>query len=600
MSENPSNTDVNGSGIDDSALTGDWYRTLFDHTGTAIVVLNNDMSVFSANIEFKRLCGIRRIENDSGIDFIEFVMPEDRERLRRYHIQRRKEGGKAPSEYEFNLDSGRSGRRSVSVTVDIIPGTDKSILSLIDHTDKMAAEATLKENERLMATILDNFPGIVYHCRYSDNWKIKFISPGCRALTGYDPKKFIGPLEDFYSVLVHPDDQGEVWGEIQNCLREKKSFGLTYRIIMLSGEERWVWGQGIENYSEAGEAISFEGFITDITDQKLSEMALAREYETLKTSLKGRYKLGAIIGISPVMQGVYEQIIRAAGNNANVVITGQSGTGKELVARAIHDLSDRRGKDFVPVNCGAIPENLLESEFFGYKKGAFTGANSDTYGFIEVANGGSLFLDELEALSTIMQVKLLRVIEGYGYTPVGGRNVIKSDIRIIAATNVDLQNHLDQGLMREDFYFRINVFPIRMPPLKERPQDIPLLIDSFLEKFSDKDNPLSIPATMREALKQYNWPGNVRELQNTIQRYAATGNFSFFTPFKQGNEKPSEISNAFSSTVDGGLQEKADAFEKQMILRVLEQNHWHRGETAAVLQIDRKTLLRKMKRYGIK
>ena len=249
---------------------------------------------------------------------------------------------------------------------------------------------------------------------------------------------------------------------------------------------------------------------------------------------------------------------------------------------------------------GAIPDNLLESEFFGYQKGAFTGASSDTRGYLDAADGGSLFLDELEALSPIMQVKLLRVIDGYGYTPVGGSETRKPDLRIIAATNVDLQEHLNQGLMREDFYFRINVFPIEMPTLRERPQDISLLIDHFLEKFSSADKPLSIPPAVREALKNYAWPGNVRELQNTIQRFAATGNFSFFTPTAALGGNLLELNELSSHPPSSGLHSEMEAFERQVILKVLEHNRWRRGQSAAMLKIDRKTLLRKMKRYGIK
>ena len=577
----------------------DWYRTLFEHTGTAIAVLNGDMSVFSANDEFKRLVGRPILKRTASVRFLDFVVPDDRERLQRYHRQRRKEGGKAPAEYEFRLVGEKGERHFVAATVDVIPGTDKSILSLINITEKKEAELALRESERLMTTMLENFPGVVYHCRHPSHWRIAFVSPGCKELTGYDQSAFVGPLDELHRRLIHADDREKVRSEIRRSLREQQRFGLTYRIQTASGEEKWVWEQGAGHYDQ-GDLVSFEGFITDITHHKLAEIELAKEIETLKVSLKGRYKLGSIIGISPAMQTVYEQVIQAARTDASVVISGKSGTGKELVARAIHDLSDRKEKAFVPVNCGAIPDNLLESEFFGYKKGAFTGANSDAKGYLEVADGGSLFLDELEALSTIMQVKLLRVIDGYGYTPIGSSETRTTDIRIIAATNVALQDHLDQGLMREDFYFRINVFPIEVPPLRERPQDIPLLIDYFLQKFAAKDAPLAIPPAIREALKKYDWPGNVRELQNTIQRYAATGNFSFFDLSSSIADRSVDVSDTLSQSTDGSLQERMEGLEKKVILKALEQNRWQRGVTADMLKIDRKTLLRKMKRHGIR
>ena len=590
---------MNTNGPKDLAMADDWYRTLFEHTGTAIVVLNEDMSLFSANSEFKRLSGISSLKTDPPMSFFEFVMPGDRERLQRYHHQRRKEGGKAPSDYEFQLVGNRGGRHLIAATVDMIPGTDKSILSLIDITEKREAELALRASEQLMATMLDNFPGVVYQCKHLTSWQIEFVSPGCKELTGYDASTLVGPLEAFFKRLIHPEDRQRVWNEVQRSLQERNPFGLIYRILVSSGEEKWVWEQGIGHYSDQGEVVSFEGFITDVTERKLAEIELVKENETLKISLKDRYKLGSIIGISPAMQVLYDQIIRAAGTNASVVITGKSGTGKELVARAIHDLGDRKGNAFVPVNCGAIPDNLLESEFFGCKKGAFTGANSDTRGYLDAADGGSLFLDELEALSTMMQVKLLRVIDGYGYAPVGSNETRKADIRIIAATNVELQEHMDQGLMREDFYFRINVFPIKVPPLRERPQDIPLLIDYFLEKFGTENKPLVIPPTIRDALKKYNWPGNVRELQNTIQRYAATGNFSFLSLSSSISDAAMDVTDVFPQDADESLQEKMEVFEKNVILKTLNQNHWRRGETAGMLKIDRKTLLRKMRKHGI-
>lgn len=599
LNKKPQKSVASSNGIQDRVITDDWYRALFEHTGTAVVVLDGDMSIFSANGEFNRLAGVGGSKIGPLGSFFEFVVPEDQQRIRRYHAQRRMEGGKAPSEYEFQLISRSGEKRLISLTVDMIPGTDKSVLSLIDITVKKRTELALRESERRMTTLLNNFPGIVYRCKHSDDWQIEYVSPGCRELTGHDAGSFMGSLDRYFSQLIHPDDRKSVWNEIQRALQQKKSYGITYRIRTLSGQERWVWEQGVGHYSDQGEVVAFEGFITDITERKRMEIELIKENEKLKTSFADRYRLGSIIGRSPAMKSVYELILRAAATNACVVIIGKSGTGKELVARAIHDMSDRKNKAFVPVNCGAIPENLLESEFFGYKKGSFTGANTDTRGYLEVADGGSLFLDELEELSPSMQVKLLRVIDGYGFTPVGGSETKTSDVRIIAATNVELQEHVQRGLMREDFYFRINVFPIRVPTLKERPEDIPLLLDHFLEKYSHEEEPLVIPPTVREALKKYDWPGNVRELQNTIQRYAATGSFSFFTSSIPISEESTGFPEGLSRNSEESLQEAVETFEKQVILRTLERNYWRRGASAAMLKIDRKTLLRKMKRHGI-
>jgi transcriptional regulator with PAS, ATPase and Fis domain len=205
--------------------------------------------------------------------------------------------------------------------------------------------------------------------------------------------------------------------------------------------------------------------------------------------------------------------LKAAESNANVIIYGESGTGKELVAKSIHALSDRGSKPFVPVNCGAIPENLIESEFFGYQKGAFTGANQEKAGFLSAANGGTLFLDEVGEINANMQIKLLRAIDGGGFSPLGSNQIVKPDIRIIAATNRDLADKIHQGHFRSDFFYRIHVIPINLPSLRERREDIPLLIHHFLQLFGDDNKLQSIPETTMQAMQRYDWPGNVREFK---------------------------------------------------------------------------------------
>jgi transcriptional regulator with PAS, ATPase and Fis domain len=224
------------------------------------------------------------------------------------------------------------------------------------------------------------------------------------------------------------------------------------------------------------------------------------------------------------MQAVYDLILKASASNASVIIFGESGSGKELVARAIHQLSDRRTGNFVAVNCGAIPKDLMEREFFGHLKGAFTGANADKGGFLDSADGGTLFLDEIGEIKQEIQVKLLRVLDGVGYTPLGGIKLKKSNFRVIAATNRDLVKLVKGGRMREDFFYRIRILPIQLPPLRERKEDIPLLIDHFLAVLAKgKQGPMHLPVRVREAMETYNWPGNVRELQNVLHTYITLG-----------------------------------------------------------------------------
>jgi transcriptional regulator with PAS, ATPase and Fis domain len=295
------------------------------------------------------------------------------------------------------------------------------------------------------------------------------------------------------------------------------------------------------------------------------------------------------------MQAVYEDMLGAASSDTSVIVSGESGTGKELVARGIHELSRRRAGELVTVNCGAIPEHLLESEFFGHKKGAFTGANTDSQGYLDRANQGTLFLDEVGELRLDMQIKLLRAIDDGAYFPVGDSKPRKSDFRLITATNRNLREMVKTGKIREDFFFRVDVVPIDLPPLRMRREDIPLLIDHFLREITKSENPQVLPGPVLEALYKYDYPGNVRELQNILQRYLAVGKLDFVGFFADGQEvRPSPV--AYEGMP---LQESVTEYEKSIIQRCLAFHQWNRSLTARVLGINRKTLYSKMKAHGL-
>jgi PAS domain S-box-containing protein len=345
----------------------------------------------------------------------------------------------------------------------------------------------------------------------------------------------------------------------------------------------------------------------DITESKKAEAILRKKEETLrrenillKSSMQKRYGFGNIVGKSQAMQAVYNLIVEAANSNANVIIYGESGTGKELVSRAIHEMSARRAQNFVSVNCGAIPHHLLESEFFGHKKGAFTGAYADKKGFMDIADKGILFLDEIGEIDVHMQVKLLRAIEGNGYTPVGGSRIIKPDVRIIAATSQDLAEQVKKGKMRKDFFYRVHIIPIHLPPLRSRRDDIPLLIQHFLKEFNYNEEKTSVltPQVMK-ALQDYDWPGNIRELQNALQRLMTIKHLDLnLVPGKfksEVKELPTEEDNASTE----GLKSLMETYERKLILTALEKNKWRRIKSASALNINRKTLFKKMKQYGI-
>jgi transcriptional regulator with PAS, ATPase and Fis domain len=304
-----------------------------------------------------------------------------------------------------------------------------------------------------------------------------------------------------------------------------------------------------------------------------------------------------MIGRSAAMQRIYETILKAAQVDAGVIIYGESGTGKELAAQTIHELSRRSAGPFITVNCGAIPDTLIESEFFGYKKGAFTGAAVDKPGFLDLAHGGTLFLDEVGEIPLNLQVKLLRAIEGGGYTPVGGKNLEKSDFRIIAATHRNLRELVAQQKMRQDFYYRIHLIPIYIAPLRQRKEDLPQLIDHFLNTLSD-GRPL--PDKVMQEMLRYDWPGNVRELQNVIHRYVTLGEMDL-SPASDPPE-PADMSLAVPKSpvsLYASLAEALNEAEKSCILQCLQAQKWKRGRVAEILGIDRRTLFRKMKHHGL-
>jgi DNA-binding NtrC family response regulator len=336
--------------------------------------------------------------------------------------------------------------------------------------------------------------------------------------------------------------------------------------------------------------------------RRFSENKIIRENTILRNCLKDKYKFENIIGISFPMQKIFEMIEKVADTNATVLITGESGVGKELVARAIHYNSSRKDSPLVVVNCGAIPETLLESELFGYEKGAFTGATGTRYGRFELAHGGSMFLDEIGDMSFNLQVKLLRVLQEKTFERVGGSKSINVDVRIIAATNRVLDDLVKDGKFREDLYYRLNVVPIHLPPLRERRQDIPLLLNYFLER-SNRINGAEIDGCSESAMSvmmNYSYPGNVRELQNLIERVVVLK--------KKGvidlEDLPDKIYLAEQREqshfeIEKGYDTLVSNFEKDLILQALQETNGVKSKAAQVLSLNRTTLIEKMKRLGI-
>jgi len=315
-----------------------------------------------------------------------------------------------------------------------------------------------------------------------------------------------------------------------------------------------------------------------------------------------------IIGRSEKMQKIFMMIDKVADSNSTVMINGKSGTGKELVARAIHFKSERKDKSFVPINCGAIPENLLESELFGHVKGAFTGAVASKTGKFELANGGTIFLDEIGDMSPELQVKLLRVLEEREFERVGGSKMIEVDIRVIAATHRNLEKEVENGNFREDLFYRLYVIPLMLPSLQERKTDIPLLILKFLKDFNELNNAevAGVSEKAMEMMINYSWPGNIRELKNVIECSVVLKRKGEILP----EDLPDKIRSVVISscaklpeikiTNDGiSLNSAVSEFEKALIFQSLEKTMWVKNQAAKLLQVNRTTLVEKIKRYQI-
>ncbi len=344
-----------------------------------------------------------------------------------------------------------------------------------------------------------------------------------------------------------------------------------------------------------------------IIRRALKEQQLIFENINLKDKIKKTYRFENIIALSGKMQEVFRKIIKVAASDATVLIRGESGTGKELIARAIHYQSNRKDKPLVEINCASIPETLLESELFGHERGAFTGAYKTKKGKFEVAHGGTLFLDEIGELPPGVQSKLLRVLQERTFTRVGGVDNIEIDVRLIAATNTDLENAMENGLFREDLYYRLNVIPIYVPPLRERPEDIGPLIDHFIQKYARKNNRqiTGIAEDARDVLQRYHWPGNVRELENAIENAIVMAE----TPVIQITDLPGYLQSSqykkstlmqyLDQNADLPFRERLDICEREIIRQALIECKGNKTQAAKKLGFTLRTLRNKVRKFNL-
>lgn len=381
-------------------------------------------------------------------------------------------------------------------------------------------------------------------------------------------------------------------------LQEIKAMKSDVPVIMISGHgsiELAVKATQTGAYDFLEKPLSLERVLL-VSKRAIEKRTLERENITLRENLTRKWKL---IGESQKIKDLREQMEMAARSNSRVLIFGESGTGKEVAARLLHEKSQRDGKPFVEVNCAAIPQELIESELFGHEKGSFTGAFEKKNGKFELADGGTLFLDEIGDMSLQTQAKVLRVIETQEFQRVGGNKNINVDVRIIAATNKDLREEVKKGNFREDLFFRLNVIPLFIPPLRERKDDIPILVEYFLDSLAAEYGkpPRKILSEALKYLQSYDWPGNVRELKNVIERLVIMTPSNIIDAKNLFIPVEHEGSDYFQYKT---LKDARDAFEKDYITKKLEENNWNISRTAEILDMERSNLHRKIKTYEIK
>jgi formate hydrogenlyase transcriptional activator len=447
-----------------------------------------------------------------------FVHPDDRARERDYFDRALSTGSayelelrlrKADGSYRWFLarsnpfrdDKGRIRRWYVSCT---------------DIEDRKRAEDKIREQEAELRQILDLTPQLiaVFGPHYRERLFINRIALEYHGLT-LDEWRDAAP-----GALGHPDDSKRVQAMWDRAISSGSAFESEGRLRKSDGSYRWFLIRYNPVRDEEGEVLRWYAACADIDDRKRDEERLQQENVALREEIDKASMFEEIVGTSPALQAVLSRVSKVAPSDSTVLITGETGTGKELVARGIHRRSHRVSRAFVSVNCAAIPRDLIASELFGHEKGAFTGAMQRRIGRFELANGGTIFLDEVGELAADTQVALLRVLQEREFERVGGRQPIRVDVRVIAATNRDLKAAVSSGTFREDLYYRLNVFPVEVPPLRERRKDIPLLVEYFIDRYARKagKNIRSVEKKTLQLLQSYPWPGNIRELQNVIER----------------------------------------------------------------------------------
>ena len=466
---------------------------------------------------------------------LERTHPEDREIVRGVMAHSSRGGTSFDIEHRLLMENGAV--KYVHVVARLLPGDDPAevlfVGAVTDITETRQAEMALRRSEGYLAEAqrLTHTGTWVWNsvAHQSIHWSLEHYR-----VFGFDPAMGI-PTDEQFAQRIHPDDRDRVVRFMEKAMfQDRSDFEIEFRIALPGGAVKYIRAIGHPILDPSGALSECVGTAMDVTEQHQASAALETAFAEIKTLQDQLYKenialreeivrtsmFEEIVGESPALQTVLARVTKVAPTDSSVLVTGETGTGKELIARAIHNRSQRAARAFVSVNCAAIPTTLISSELFGHEKGAFTGATQRRLGRFELAEGGTIFLDEVGELPPETQIALLRVLQEREFERVGGNKVIRANVRVIAATNRDLQQLIEEGAFRDDLYYRLNVFPIEMPALRQRREDIPLLVEYFIDRYSTKTGRKirGIERSTLDRLISYAWPGNIRELQNVIER----------------------------------------------------------------------------------
>jgi PAS domain S-box-containing protein len=599
------------------------YRT---RTATDVIIrIDEDSNILFVNAAVEKTFGY--MPSELVGQKMTVLMPESLRRCHEEGLRRYLDSGKRRLSWDrISLPGLHKRGQEISMEISLAEsriGEKRLFTGIIRNvTERQQVEQALRESEERLKLAMES-ARIGYWETDLETGRVT-ASESLEQIFGLSRGGFVGTVDAFHA-LVHPEDRERLQRLTERCIKTLGNAEIEYRVVRPDGTVRWVTGRGQALAGAGGRASRLLGMVVDITERKEAEeelRAILRVVQGLKERVEAEknylweevsrvHRFGEIIGRSEAILSVLKQAEQVAATDATVLLLGETGTGKELLARAIHAWSKRNERSLVKVNCAALPASLIESELFGHERGAFTGAGARRVGRFELADGATIFLDEIGDLPLDLQVKLLRVLQEGEFERLGSSKTIKVDVRVIAATNRDLQRAVQEGKFRKDLYYRLDVYPIKLPPLRERKEDIgPLAVDFLHECALRLGKSFSgLPQTVLESLQRYDWPGNVRELQNVIERAAvtSTGRALRLPPgWEAINVRDSRSDNGNKSIIESRLASNDELSLRQMerrhILDVLDRTHWRiegRRGAAAVLGLKPSTLRSRMNKLGI-